>query len=103
MRVAGNSGSSLPHNNSSRRYATHSARMRRISSPTGKKNVVKVLLNLVWTSRASCSTLPAVMFFPEGQYRVYLYGQPADLRCSFDGLQALTRHAMGQDPLNGAL
>ena len=43
------------------------------------------------------------MFFPEGQYRVYLYGQPADLRCSFDGLQALTRHAMGQDPSNGSL
>ena len=43
------------------------------------------------------------MFFPEGQIRVYLYGQPADMRCSFDGLQALTRHAMGQDPLNGSL
>ena len=43
------------------------------------------------------------MFFPEGQIRVFLYGQPADLRKSFDGLQALTRHAMGQDPLNGSL
>ncbi|MBI2799153.1 MAG: IS66 family insertion sequence element accessory protein TnpB [Gammaproteobacteria bacterium] len=43
------------------------------------------------------------MFFPEGQYRVYLYGQPTDLRCSFDGLQALTRHALGQDPLDGSL
>jgi transposase len=43
------------------------------------------------------------MFFPEGQIRVYLYGQPTDMRCSFDGLQALTRHAMGQDPLNGSL
>lgn len=39
------------------------------------------------------------MFFPEGQIRVFLYGQPADMRRSFDGLQALTRHAMGQDPL----
>jgi transposase len=36
------------------------------------------------------------MFFPEGQIRVFLYGQPTDMRKSFDGLQALTRHAMGQ-------
>lgn len=43
------------------------------------------------------------MFFPEGQIRVYLYGQPTDMRRSFDGLQALTRHAMGQDPLDGSL
>jgi transposase len=43
------------------------------------------------------------MFFPEGQIRVFLYGEPADMRKSFDGLQALTRHAMGQDPLNGSL
>jgi transposase len=43
------------------------------------------------------------MFFPEGQIRVFLYGQPTDMRRSFDGLQALTRHAMGQDPLNGSL
>ena len=43
------------------------------------------------------------MFFPAGQIRVFLYGQPADMRCSFDGLQALTRHAMRQDPLSGAL
>jgi transposase len=42
------------------------------------------------------------MFFPEGQLRVYLYGQPADLRCSFDGLQALVRQGLGEDPLNGA-
>jgi transposase len=43
------------------------------------------------------------MFFAEGQIRVYLYGAPADMRKSFDGLQALTRHAMGLDPLDGAL
>lgn len=34
---------------------------------------------------------------------MYLYGQPADMRCSFNGLQALTRQGLGQDPLNGAL
>jgi len=43
------------------------------------------------------------MFFPEGQIRVFLYGQPTDMRCSFDGLQALTRHALKQDPLDGSL
>jgi transposase len=43
------------------------------------------------------------MFFPEGQIRVYLYGQPADMRCSFNGLQALTRQGLGQDPLDGSL
>lgn len=43
------------------------------------------------------------MFFPEGQIRVHLYGQPTDMRKSFDGLQALARHAMGLDPLDGAL
>lgn len=35
------------------------------------------------------------MFFPEGQIQVYLYGQPADMRCSFNGLQALTRQGLG--------
>jgi transposase len=39
------------------------------------------------------------VFFPEGQIRVFLYGQPTDMRRSFDGLQALARHAMGHDPL----
>lgn len=43
------------------------------------------------------------MFFPEGQIRVYLYGKPADMRCSFNGLQALTRQGLGRDPLDGAL
>jgi transposase len=43
------------------------------------------------------------MFFPEGRIRVFLYGQPTDMRKSFDGLQALTRNAMGQDPLSGSM
>ena len=43
------------------------------------------------------------MFFPEGQIRVQLYGQPVDMRKSFDGLSALAAHAMGLDPLSGAL
>jgi transposase len=43
------------------------------------------------------------MFFAEGQIRVFLYGEPTDMRRSFDGLQALTRHTMGHDPLDGSL
>jgi transposase len=43
------------------------------------------------------------MFFPEGQVRVHLYGEPVDARKSFDGLYALARHALVQDPLSGRL
>jgi transposase len=41
------------------------------------------------------------MFFPESRVRVFLYGQPVDMRKSFDGLIALTRRGLGQDPLCG--
>ena len=43
------------------------------------------------------------MFFAEAHIRVHLYGKPADMRKSYDGLQALARHAMEQDPLDGSL
>ena len=43
------------------------------------------------------------MFFAEAQIRVQLYGVPADMRKSYDGLQALARHAMQCDPLDGTL
>ncbi len=43
------------------------------------------------------------MFFPEGQIRVYVYGQPVDMRRSYVGLYALARNAMGQNPLSGHL
>ena len=43
------------------------------------------------------------MFFPEGQVRVFVYGEPVSMRLSFDGLYALTRHTMQQDPLSGHL
>ena len=33
--------------------------------------------------------------------RVFLYGQPVDMRKSFGGLIALTCRALGQDPLSG--
>jgi transposase len=43
------------------------------------------------------------MFFPEGQCRVHVWGQPVDMRLSFDGLSALTRHGWQQDPMSGHL
>lgn len=43
------------------------------------------------------------MFFPETRVRVYLYGQPVDARKSYDGLYALIRQHMEQDPLSGHL
>ena len=43
------------------------------------------------------------MFFPEGRVRVFVYGEPVSMRLSFDGLYALARHAMQQDPLSGHL
>jgi transposase len=32
-----------------------------------------------------------------------MYGEPVDMRRSFDGLQALVRQAMQHDPLSGHL
>jgi transposase len=43
------------------------------------------------------------MFFPEGQVRVFLYGEPVNMRLSFDGPYALARHRLQQDPLSGNL
>ena len=43
------------------------------------------------------------MFFPEGQIRVFVYGQPVSMRLSYDGLYALAKHTMRQDPLSGNL
>ena len=43
------------------------------------------------------------MFFPEGQVRVHVYGQPVDMRKSYDGLYAVTRQGLGLDPLSGRL
>ena len=43
------------------------------------------------------------MFFPEGRIRVFLYGQPTDMRKSYDALYALARNGLRQDPLSGHL
>lgn len=43
------------------------------------------------------------MFFPEARLSVQLYGEPTDMRKSFDGLAALARHELGADVLAGGL
>jgi transposase len=43
------------------------------------------------------------MFFPEGQIRVFVYGKPVNMRLSYDGLYALAKHTMQQNPLSGIL
>jgi transposase len=43
------------------------------------------------------------MFAPSAGFRFWLYRRPADMRKSFDGLAALVRHALGENPLDGAL
>ena len=43
------------------------------------------------------------MFFPESRVRVYLYGQPVDMRRSFDGLSAIAATAFTSDPTAGDL
>ena len=40
---------------------------------------------------------------PQGQLRVWLYVPPTDLRKSFDGLSALVRTKLQEDPLSGQL
>jgi len=41
------------------------------------------------------------MFFPESQVRIWLYARPTDMRRSFNGLAAMARNVMGEDPLGG--
>lgn len=43
------------------------------------------------------------MLIPEGQVRVWLYGQPTDMRKSFDGLSALVHTKLAEDPVSGQL
>ena len=43
------------------------------------------------------------MFFPEGQLRVWLYQKPVDMRRSFDGLAAIAKNQMHENPLSGHL
>lgn len=43
------------------------------------------------------------MFFPESQVRVWLYNRPTDMRKSYDGLTALVKSKLQEDPLSGQL
>jgi len=43
------------------------------------------------------------VLIPEGQVRIWLYAVPTDLRKSFDGLSALVRTKLVEDPLSGQL
>lgn len=43
------------------------------------------------------------MLFPEAQVRVWLYNQPTDMRKSYDGLTALIKNKLEEDPLSGQL
>ena len=40
------------------------------------------------------------MFFPEGQVRIFVYGEPVNMRLSYDGLYAKIRNVMGKDPMS---
>ena len=55
--------------------------------------------------RNRCSRRPGNPDHHEPEYaiRVHLYGQPCDMRRSFDGLQAVVRHGLGGDPTDGGL
>ena len=43
------------------------------------------------------------MFFPESHLRILLCAQPTDMRKSFNGLIALVKNHMGENPLGGPL
>ncbi len=43
------------------------------------------------------------MLWPESGVRIGLYAQPTDLRKSFDGLSALVRRQLAEDPSSGQL
>lgn len=43
------------------------------------------------------------MLMPEAQVRIWLYAPATDMRKSFDGLSALVRQKLAEDPLSGQL
>lgn len=43
------------------------------------------------------------MFLPEPKVRIWLYRLPTDMRKSFDGLSALVRSQLQEDPASGQL
>lgn len=43
------------------------------------------------------------MFLPEDRLRIWLCTAPTDMRKSYDGLSALAKNQLGEDPVSGAL
>jgi len=43
------------------------------------------------------------MLIPESQVRIWLYGHPTDMRKSFDGLSALVKTQLDEEPSSGQL
>lgn len=43
------------------------------------------------------------MFLPEDRLRIWLCTQPTDMRKSYDGLAAVAKNHLGEDPSSGAL
>ena len=43
------------------------------------------------------------MWAPSRSVQIWLYRQPVDLRKSFDGLSALAKQQLGENPLSGAV
>ena len=43
------------------------------------------------------------MWFPDSSVRIWLYTPPTDMRKSFDGLAALVKRQLAEDPLSGQL
>ncbi|MDA0357469.1 MAG: IS66 family insertion sequence element accessory protein TnpB [Bacteroidetes bacterium] len=43
------------------------------------------------------------MLLPERNIRVWVYARPTDMRKSFDGLAALTKNVLLEDPISGHL
>jgi transposase len=43
------------------------------------------------------------MFFPESQVKIWLYAKATDMRKSFDGLSALAKNHIKENPLSGHL
>ena len=46
---------------------------------------------------------PTLMWFAESRVRVWLYRRPTDMRRSFDGLSAMVKRELGEEPTSGAL
>ncbi len=43
------------------------------------------------------------MWFAESRVRVWLYTRPSDMRRSFDGLSAMVKRELGEEPTSGEL